>query len=91
MGWDEHPMFEVLQRINCGTVYEKTSLNAWLLSPLSLSKYCVASAEVDVAKPNACRVCVKVLRSARHICTVRISAVTADSPRAEAYNHWSCL
>jgi hypothetical protein len=50
MGWDEYPMFEVLQRINCGTVYEKTSLNAWLLSPLSLSKYCVASAEVDVAQ-----------------------------------------
>jgi hypothetical protein len=45
-------MFEVLQRINCGTVNEKTSLNAWLLSPLSLSRYCLASAEVGVAQAN---------------------------------------
>lgn len=35
MGRDENPTFEVLQRINCGTVNETTSLNAWLLSPLA--------------------------------------------------------
>lgn len=35
VGRDENPTFEVLQRINCGTVNETTSLNAWLLSPLA--------------------------------------------------------
>jgi hypothetical protein len=40
VGWDEHPLFEVLQRINCGTVNEKTSLNAWLLSPWWCETFC---------------------------------------------------